>query len=92
MGRREELPAERSHRLRPKRPLLTERQWDILYAWVEGLATKAAADRRGIHRRSYYQAQKALFAKLNAKTPAQAVFMAIRAGLIDPETYELDDE
>ncbi len=84
--------AEISRSLRPNRPILTEKEWDLLHGWCEGLPTKQIADLARVHRQTYYSAQKTLFAKLgNCRTDAQAMLHAIRLGLIHPEDWAPDD-
>lgn len=80
--------AERSRRLRPDRPVLTEREWELLNGWAEGRPTKVIADEAKSHRQTYYTACLTLYAKLNSpRYPAAAMLRAIHYGLIKPEEW-----
>lgn len=78
---------------RKGRPVLTEREWELLTGWAEGKSTKTIADEAKAHRQTYYSAVTPLFAKLNSpRDRAAAMLHAIRLGLIDPEEYQPDEE
>lgn len=91
MGRDHKAAAARSWRNRPLRPLLTDNEWGIIDRWANGLTVNGMS-RNDSHRNTLYQQQKTLLAKLRAKTATQAMFMAVRYGLIEPELYELDND
>ena len=64
-------------------PLLTPRELEILTAVGEGLSNKAIARRFGISAHTVKFHLEAVFAKLDARTRAEAVAKGLRRGLIE---------
>jgi two-component system, NarL family, nitrate/nitrite response regulator NarL len=64
-------------------PLLTPRELEILTAVGEGLSNKAVARRLGISAHTVKFHLEAVFAKLDARTRAEAVAKGLRRGLIE---------
>ena len=64
-------------------PLLTPRELEILTAVGEGLSNKAIARRLGISAHTVKFHLEAVFAKLDARTRAEAVAKGLRRGLIE---------
>lgn len=62
---------------------LTTRELDVLQALAEGLASKGAARRLGISLKTVESHKANLFKKLGVRTQAQAVAVAIQAGLVE---------
>jgi two-component system, NarL family, nitrate/nitrite response regulator NarL len=64
-------------------PLLTPRELEILTAIGEGMSNKAVARRLGISAHTVKFHLEAVFAKLDARTRAEAVAKGLRRGLIE---------
>lgn len=64
-------------------PLLTPRELEILTAVGDGLSNKAVARRLGISAHTVKFHLEAVFAKLDARTRAEAVAKGLRRGLIE---------
>jgi DNA-binding NarL/FixJ family response regulator len=65
-------------------PVLTKREREVLQAVAEGLTSKQIARRLGLSVKTVENHRTRVFAKLQARTQAQAVSLALAQGLIDP--------
>lgn len=68
---------------RPRSPLLTPREIEILLAVGEGLSNKEVARRLGISQHTVKFHLEAVFTKLDAGSRAEAVAKGLRQGLIE---------
>lgn len=69
----------------------TDRQFQVLVAYIEAGSARAAALRLGVHPDSIRHVLADLNAVLGAANTAQAFAIAVRSGLIDAHDLSLPD-
>ena len=72
------------------RTALTQRELDVLVAMAEGLSTKAIARKLGVALKTVENHKTRVYQKLGARTNAHAISMAIRLGLLRPQSSTTD--
>ena len=62
---------------------LTERELEVLRSVARGFTYKEVAERQGISHHTVNDHLKAIYRKLSVKSRGEAIFQAVKAGLVD---------